>query len=85
LNQPRILVLDEATSALDTISESIIQQNLDRVTSGRTSFVIAHRLSTVRNADLIAVIDDGRLVEKGTHDELMAKQGLYHHLYARGA
>jgi ABC-type bacteriocin/lantibiotic exporter with double-glycine peptidase domain len=85
LNQPPILILDEATSALDTVTESIVQQNLDRVSKGRTTFVIAHRLSTVRNADMIVVIDEGRLVEKGTHDELTALRGTYHHLYSRSA
>ncbi len=81
---PRMLVLDEATAALDTESEQIIQRNLDTIMSGKTSFVIAHRLSTVRNADRIIVLDEGRVVEEGTHAQLMAAQGLYHHL-ATGA
>jgi ATP-binding cassette subfamily C protein CydCD len=77
LNDPRILLLDEATSALDSESERVIQDNLDNVMSGRTCFVIAHRLSTVRNADRILVIDEGRIVESGAHDALMAANGIY--------
>ena len=77
LNDPRILLLDEATSALDSESERVIQDNLDNVMSGRTCFVIAHRLSTVRNADRILVIDEGRIVESGSHDALMAASGIY--------
>ena len=84
LANPRMLVLDEATAALDTESEQVIQRNLDTIMSGKTSFVIAHRLSTVRNADRIIVLDEGRVVEEGTHAQLMAAQGLYHHL-ATGA
>jgi ATP-binding cassette subfamily B protein len=80
LGEPRILVLDEATSSLDTESERRFQQNLERLSRDRTTFIIAHRLSTVRNADTIIVLDRGVLVERGTHEELMALQGLYYHL-----
>jgi ATP-binding cassette subfamily B protein len=78
LADPRILLLDEATSALDTESERLVNEALERLMAGRTSLVIAHRLSTVRHADTILVMNHGRLVESGTHDELVAKQGTYH-------
>lgn len=79
-NKPPILIFDEATSALDTESEKAVKDNMDQLFKGRTSFVIAHRLSTIRDADLILVIEKGKLVEQGTHDELMARQGLYYYL-----
>ena len=80
---PRILVLDEATSSVDTITEQIIQNAIGKVTAGRTSFIIAHRLSTVRDADVIIVVRDGKIVEQGRHGELMRKKGYYYSLYTR--
>jgi ATP-binding cassette, subfamily B, bacterial HlyB/CyaB len=80
LGNPRLLILDEATSHLDTESERIIQKNFNKILKGRTTLVIAHRLSTVRNADLILVLDKGVLIESGTHQELMAKRGHYFYL-----
>ena len=81
LKNPKILVLDEATSALDNQSEMLIQEALEKLMVGRTTFIIAHRLSTVHNADKIIVLDKGKIVESGTHKELMANENLYHHLY----
>lgn len=81
LANPRILILDEATSNIDTQTERLVQKGIKRLLSGRTSFVIAHRLSTIRDADRIMVVDGGRIVETGTHDELMNLRGLYYDLY----
>jgi subfamily B ATP-binding cassette protein MsbA len=83
LADPRILILDEATSSVDAEAEFLIQQALERVLEGRTSLVIAHRLSTVRNADKIIVLDQGRIVETGKHDDLLQRDGLYSQLYRR--
>ena len=77
LINPRILILDEATSAIDALTESKIQNALATLLSGRTSFVVAHRLSTIRNADQIIVLQDGRIVERGTHSELLGLSGVY--------
>lgn len=84
LADPRILILDEATSSIDTQTERIIQEGLSLLLKGRTSFVIAHRLSTVVNADIIVVVQDGRIVEEGNHSDLLALGGTYFHLYSSG-
>ncbi len=78
---PPVMILDEATSSIDTRTERIVQQGMDNLMKGRTVFVIAHRLSTVRNSDLIMVLDKGRIIERGTHNELMEKKGTYYSLY----
>jgi ABC-type multidrug transport system fused ATPase/permease subunit len=81
LANPSILILDEATSNLDTESEALIQKSLATLTEGRTTFVIAHRLSTIRKAHKILVIEGGRIVEEGTHDQLITSQGRYYELF----
>src|SRR5690606_19966725 len=81
LADPPILILDEATSSVDTRTEVLIQKAMDKLMKGRTSFVIANRLSTIRNADIILCMNEGDIVEQGTHDELLAKGGFYANLY----
>jgi ATP-binding cassette subfamily B protein len=81
LADPRILILDEATSSVDTRTERLIQKAFDQLLKGRTSIVIAHRLSTIVNADTILVLEDGQIIERGRHNELMDKQGFYYNLY----
>ena len=76
-------MLDEATSSIDTQTEQLIQKATERLLHGRTSFLIAHRLSTIRQADMILVVRDGRIIEQGTHTELLGKKGYYHDLYRR--
>ena len=85
LKNPPILILDEATSALDNTTEVLIQESLDKLSHGRTTIVVAHRLSTIRRADEIAVIEDGRVTERGTHESLLENGGTYKRLYNLGA
>jgi ATP-binding cassette subfamily B multidrug efflux pump len=78
---PPVMIMDEATSSIDTRTEQIVQEGMDRLMNGRTVFVIAHRLSTVKNSNVIIVLDHGRIIERGTHDDLIAKKGEYYQLY----
>jgi len=82
LKDPKILIMDEPTSALDAKSEKSVQQGINRLISGRTTIIIAHRFSTVRNVDKIVVLDKGKIIEVGNHKELMKKKGKYHELYS---
>lgn len=83
LADPHIFVLDEATSSVDTLTEQLIQNAIEKLLEGRTSFLIAHRLSTIRHADLILVVRGGRIIEQGTHEELLKNHGYYYSLYTR--
>lgn len=78
---PPVLILDEATSSIDTRTEKIVQEGMDRLMHGRTTFVIAHRLSTIKNSDCIMVLEQGRIIERGSHDDLIEEQGRYYQLY----
>lgn len=81
MRDPGILILDEATSALDLESEHMIQESLARLTNGRTTIIVAHRLSTITHADKIVVMKEGRIVEQGRHEELLEQKGVYHNLW----
>ena len=78
---PPVLILDEATSSIDTRTEKIVQEGMDRLMEGRTVFVIAHRLSTIKNSNVIMVLDKGHIIERGDHDSLLEKKGIYYQLY----
>ena len=82
---PPVLILDEATSSIDTRTEALVQEGMDRLMKGRTTFVIAHRLSTVKNSDCIMVLEQGRIIERGTHDQLLEEKGRYYQLYTGNA
>ena len=81
MTDPPVMILDEATSSIDTRTEALVQSGMDRLMEGRTVFVIAHRLSTIMNSDVIMVLDHGRIIERGTHESLLEKKGVYYHLY----
>ncbi len=83
MSKPKILIFDEATASVDTLTEQRIQHAIGQVIEGRTSIMIAHRLSTVRNADMILVVKDGQIVEKGRHEQLLKDKGYYYRLYTR--
>ena len=80
-HHPKLLILDEATSSIDTRTEKIVQEGMDRLMNGRTTFVIAHRLSTIKNSDCIMVLEQGRIIERGSHDDLIEEKGRYYQLY----
>lgn len=82
---PPVLILDEATSSIDTRTEQLVQDGMDRLMNGRTTFVIAYRLSTVKNSDCIIVLEQGRIIERGSHDDLIAKKSRYYQLYTGNA
>ena len=84
-DDPPVLILDEATSSIDTRTERIVQEGMDRLMKGRTTFVIAHRLSTVKNSDCIMVLEQGRIIERGTHAQLLEERGKYYQLYTGNA
>jgi ATP-binding cassette, subfamily B, multidrug efflux pump len=81
VSNPPVMILDEATSSIDTRTEALVQNGMDHLMNGRTVFVIAHRLSTVQNSDVIMVLDHGRIIERGNHEKLIAENGVYHDLY----
>lgn len=82
---PPVMILDEATSSIDSRTEAMVQKGMDSIMKGRTVFAIAHRLSTVKNSDVIMVLDQGRIIERGSHEELLAKKGKYYQLYTGNA